>query len=368
MKAVFTGYYGMQNAGDDAFLEVSAWGSERYWGANEALFLSPGLPKLVHPALHHYPFASHRAFLQALRHIAYAGVFASAGGSTFHSALHLKDLRTYAAWKKRLGFRGKVGAIGVSLGPYASTRDEKSTVDYLKRLDFLALRDQVSYDLACSYQLPYAPVRAFDLAALLPEVLGDTVRPAVERADGRPVLGVSMCWYERYTQGDAQREAARDRFVREVLLQLQQNAAVHFRFFIFNGHPLYGDAALTQQLIAELEQKAGFSYELVPYLADVAATYQAVAECDLLFSTRLHASIFACYAGVPFLLNEYHRKCADFLDDVGQPAAYRLGDAQRDPVEVARLMAQILQSGESESPAQLAETQARALLNFTATI
>jgi polysaccharide pyruvyl transferase WcaK-like protein len=368
MKAVFTGYYGMQNAGDDAFLEVSAWGAQKYWGADESLFFSPSLPQLQHPAKNLHAFANYGHFAQALWEIARAGIFASAGGSTFHSPLHKTDLRTYAAWKKRLGLAGKTGAIGISLGPYSSAAGEKSTVDYLQRLDFLALRDQASYDLACSYNLPYAPVRAFDLAALLPEVLGEVGKPALARSNHRKIIGISVCYYERYTGGEAAREKKRNDFVEAVLLQLQQNEQLHFRFFIFNGHASMGDEALTRELISKLAQQPGFSYEIVPYLANVAQTYRAVAECDLMFSTRLHASIFACYAGVPFFLNEYHRKCADFLEDVGQAAAYRLYDAQRSSSEVAQLFLEQLQPAVYQPPAHLAETRARALLNFTATI
>ena len=33
MKAVFSGYYGHKNTGDDAFVEVAAWGSKKYWCA-----------------------------------------------------------------------------------------------------------------------------------------------------------------------------------------------------------------------------------------------------------------------------------------------------------------------------------------------
>ena len=31
MKIVYEGFYGYKNAGDDAFIEVSSWGAEKYW-------------------------------------------------------------------------------------------------------------------------------------------------------------------------------------------------------------------------------------------------------------------------------------------------------------------------------------------------
>jgi polysaccharide pyruvyl transferase WcaK-like protein len=373
MKAVFNGYYGMQNAGDDAFLEVAAWGARKYWGTTDTLFFSPELPQLQQPARSLNAFAGYGSFARALYEIAGADRFVSAGGSTFHSPLHKTDLRTYAAWKKRLRLPGQTGAIGISLGPYTSAEGERSIVRYLRSLDFLALRDQHSYELACSYQLPYAPVRAFDLAALLPDMLPAPVAsrgvgPA-EAASVRdyPVVGVSLCHYERYTGGDPRKEARRLDFVLRLLSQLRQRPGLRFRFFLFNGHPHMGDAAATQEVISALEAAGPLDYELVPYLANVAQTYAAIGDCDLLLSTRLHASIFACYARVPFFLIEYHRKCSDFLEDVGQAAAYRLQDAERDPLAVAAEMEALLSRAPYFPPAHWEDTRARALLNFTAT-
>lgn len=64
----------------------------------------------------------------------------------------------------------KVGGIGVSVGPFKSVEDEQAIKNYLKSIDFLALRDQTSFDYLSSLDLPYEPVNAFDLAALLPEI------------------------------------------------------------------------------------------------------------------------------------------------------------------------------------------------------
>lgn len=373
MKAVFNGYYGMQNAGDDAFLEVAAWGAQKYWGVDDCLFFSPALPQLQHRARALDAFVGYGSFGKALYELASADRFVSAGGSTFHSPLHKTDLRTYAAWKKRLHLPGLTGAIGISLGPYTSAEGERSIVRYLRSLDFLALRDQHSYELACSYQLPYAPVRAFDLAALLPDILPAATAAQLRGQDWRAahpdhkIIGISLCHYERYTGGDARKEARRLAFVLQLLGQLRQRPGTRFRFFLFNGHPQMGDAAATQEVINALEAAGPLDYELVPYLANVAQTYAAIGDCDLLLSTRLHASIFACYARVPFFLIEYHRKCSDFLEDVGQLQAYRLHDAERDHQSVATAMDALLSGTPYVLPRHWDATRARALLNFTAT-
>ena len=48
MKIFFEGFYGFKNAGDDAFVEVSSWGAEKYWNCNDNFFLGASLPETVH--------------------------------------------------------------------------------------------------------------------------------------------------------------------------------------------------------------------------------------------------------------------------------------------------------------------------------
>ncbi|MFN3528737.1 MAG: polysaccharide pyruvyl transferase family protein [Bacteroidia bacterium] len=367
MKAAFTGYYGMQNAGDDAFLEVVAWGAQAFWSVDDVLFYSPILPELQHPARQLNAFATYGRFIGALRELFSADVFVSAGGSTFHSALHKTDLRTYGLLKKRFGFGGQLGAIGISLGPYSSVADERDTINYLQRLDFLALRDTQSYEMALGYNLPYRPVQAFDLAALLPDVPGVRVSCSL-KFDGKPTLGISVCNYESYTHGDLAQEQQRNRFIQSLLLELASMGDYRYRFFVFNGHAEMGDEALTREMIgALLRTNAQLDYEIVPYEAHVARTFSAIAQCQAMLSTRLHASIFACYAGVPFFLMEYHRKCSDFLDDVGQHPDYRLADGDVPVQAAAQTLAAALNAQQVHRPQYLEETRARALLNFTAT-
>ena len=45
---------------------------------------------------------------------------------------------------------------------------------------------------------------------------------------------------------------------------------------------------------------------------------QLFSRSDLVISMRLHGAVLAYLLGVPFALNEYHQKCTDFCDDIGQ--------------------------------------------------
>ena len=97
--------------------------------------------------------------------------FISAGGSTFQSEISGANTK-YIALQSKLKRKDKfnIGAIGVSIGPFENIKKELSVIEYLKRLDFLALRDTRSFEFVKSLSLDYEPIKAFDLAALLPSI------------------------------------------------------------------------------------------------------------------------------------------------------------------------------------------------------
>jgi polysaccharide pyruvyl transferase WcaK-like protein len=366
MKAIFSGYYGAKNSGDDAFVEVSAWGSRKYWHSAEQLFFAAELPQILTSAEHYFAHKNYLSFGRAVKDIILSDVFASAGGSTFHSSLKKTDLRTYAKFKKTAGFKGKTGAIGISLGPFVTSKAEQNTIEYLKTLDFLALRDNKSYEQALSYDLPYQPVKAFDLAALLPEIYNFD-HSKKELSNEFPIIGISVCNYESYINGDLKKELARNQFVENLIQQLKKYNNIKFRFFVFNGSPVMGDEKLTNEMIRNLNKDGKLNFEIVPYQVKVQDTFDKIAECNLVISTRLHASIFACYSNTPFFLLEYHRKCTDFLDDVGQAQTYRLSDGNAEAASIVAEIEKIIFNDKVLSPLYVRETIERARLNFTET-
>src|SRR5690606_9225111 len=129
-----------------------------------------------------------------------------------------------------------------------------------------------------------------------------------------------------------------------------------------NGNEMVGDKALTLETIIKLAPK---SYEIVNYSRNTQDIWRSVADCDFMISTRLHAAIFACFSDTPFMLNEYHRKCSDFLEDVGYDDGYRLFDAEFDVADTSRKILAILNHSNSYiAPKYIAEMKSLALLNF----
>src|SRR5690606_27154160 len=114
-----------------------------------------------------------------------------AGGSTIHSKLAPSSIRWKAFKRKSDKQMLKIGGIGVSVGPFKSIKDEQAVQSYLQQMDFLAVRDQVSFDYVSSLDLPFSPVNAFDLAALLPEIYN--YKTDEKKRRGKSVIGVSVC-------------------------------------------------------------------------------------------------------------------------------------------------------------------------------
>ncbi|MFA7444679.1 MAG: polysaccharide pyruvyl transferase family protein, partial [Flavobacteriaceae bacterium] len=131
---------------------------------------------------------------------------------------------------------------------------------------------------------------------------------------------------------------------------------------IFNGNTEIGDEKITNEMTSVLNKT---QFEIVPYLGDTFKTWKEIKTCDFMLSTRLHASIFSCYADVPFMLVEYHRKCTDFLNDIGYDNNIRVHDGLKAPKETGLAIENIL-NGQYKAPANIDDTIIRAKRNFTA--
>lgn len=362
-RVLFAGYYGMDNVGDDCFGAVLTWGARHYWGTEQALLLSRKEitgPVKTHPACREQRWFRGQYLLESLWQVLRASCVVWGGGSIFHSAAPRFTSKHFSMLASRLGTT-PAGALGVSLGPYPSVEDEKTVRGYLSRLSFLTLRDQASYQEACSMNLPYQPVLAADLALLLPRMMPLPVRPDPEAR----VLGITICHYERFRGKSRENEARREKTLLDALLQMVQDGFTGtFRFFVFNAHPLKGDRKVTQEFVERLRGR-GARVELVPYGPDPIAIWAQVAGCSAMISTRLHGAIYAAAANVPCCLIEYHRKCTDFISDAGVGNKWIIGDADCSSETLSDKLAELLSSAQAEFYSKRSNLIAMAEKNFT---
>lgn len=363
-ELLFTGYYGQLNTGDDAFIEVASWGAEKYWQKTNNIFLAKqeSLP-IINKKIKGYPFNIPKTYhLQNRLLLSSTNYLISAGGSTIHSELAANNIKRLAVESKKKGSKIKIGGIGVSVGPFKTLVDEKATIEYLKNIDFLAVRDQESFDFMSSIEVPYETVNAFDLAALLPNIYG--INKPQTNFSTKKVIGISVCPYESITNtAKIGNEHKRNKKMVELLKILDKEENIHFKFFVINGHARVGDQKLTRETIANV---LPHSYEIIPYTQKTHIVWNEIATCDFVISTRLHAAIFACFSNIPFMLNEYHRKCSDFLDNIDYEVKYRMFDSEYDPREKAKSIIEILNGKSTYNyPTKTDEMTKKSELNFT---
>jgi polysaccharide pyruvyl transferase WcaK-like protein len=187
---------------------------------------------------------------------------------------------------------------------------------------------------------------ARDLAGALPLLLagqgGEIPTPS---ADARPVLGISVCHFERLMGGDTAVEARRNAALCDGLERFLRHEPMAVRIFCLNTHPRWGDAVFSQELAQRLSG-LGVEVECISARDNMLGCWRGLASCRAVLSARLHGAITAYVSGVPFALVEYHRKCADFLDDIGQPAELRIAADCDDPAVIEQILTRLFRSPE----------------------
>jgi polysaccharide pyruvyl transferase WcaK-like protein len=370
---LLTGYYGFQNAGDDSFCMVGSWGIHRFWGGGAFKFLSAEIPTILVPGSAVFnnrnkkipgyssiytPIKTILAELSTDRVIFMGGSVFSKKSSKFD-----RKLMSHLAANGRI----TLSAIGVSIGPFKTDADYDWVQNFLQGFSYIAVRDTPSYKIACDMGLSEKTVKAFDLAVLLPllnqefHLKENRIPPEKTK---KTVLGVSVCHYERYLpNGDLELERQREQKILETVALLAKNEEIKIKLFIFNGNPRKGDVELTGEFYRHLKGIKGSEIEIIPYNANPLKVWEEIQACDAFFGVRLHSAIFAYTAEIPFILVEYHRKCTDFLTEIGYQDTFRIPAEMKEPEEAADLIRQLINAKNCHS-LPVKDAQDLALLNF----
>lgn len=322
------GYYGMQNFGDDLFALIGVEAAKEFWNNQNISVTSPPIlgvnaNYLVKSEFGSRHFQNHTFFGKALRLSSSARAaflnerYVYCGGSLFSEgpvgARRITD---------RLAGR-KLSAIGVSIGPFATTKAEKSVRSSLQKMEFLALRDRRSYELAKSYLLPAKLALAADLAGLACRYLGELKKTDLCNLNPRPEkvrIGLSLCNYGPQAQVEQLKFC--DAFVSAVR-RIAVNRAVEIIIIDVNAHRVMGDASLSAAAVRSLESEK-MNVTLISHgNSGVAQTFSSIASLDCYVSARLHGAIAAYVSGVPTIIHQHHVKLLDFANDVGLDSSMR---------------------------------------------
>ncbi len=358
-SVAFKGFYGKYNIGDDAFLACASWGAQNIWKTDKHCFIVK--EGAIHSEYGKALYARNkivpgqRKMELICKTLSYTYTV-WAGGSTFHGTDSVNKILSI---QHSIGLN-KLGAIGVSLGPFPTAKKYNEVKSFLKKFSFVSCRDKKSYEIALEMELPGKVIASFDLAALLPQIF--TKKHVKREAIKKYVIGVSLCKSETHDPEKIEAEKKRVLFITRVLNELSHTTDFEVKFLNFRTNSELGDEHLSVDVDSNLPEKIETTHISTPKLPE--AMWNHICECDFVLATRLHAGIFSCFAEVPFVQVEYHRKCTDFLDDVGYPAEFRIGDAQVSVDEAVNKIEQILTGSDQYNVKFLNEMQDKAFKNF----
>ncbi|RZU73746.1 polysaccharide pyruvyl transferase WcaK-like protein [Micromonospora kangleipakensis] len=365
-RPLVVGYYGMRNVGDNAFCVIVDWAMKRYWDTEEPVFAAPPLVDLpdARAAMSQSLFESADPVSRAGKLLTKATMLGGAsmlvfgGGSVFRDMGPFSEKKIFAAWSRVS--RRPIAAVGVSVGPFVTAAAAQRLGEVFRHIDYIGVRDAASVERLRDLDYPGLVVPAGDLAGLLPEALGDAAPAPIARTPGRIRLGVTLLGSD--TDLPEREQRRREEVLIAGIRSFVDAEPVDVTIFVFNTHPLRGDVAPSERLRSSLQDRC----DLRVVTADdgVTAVFSEMRACDAGLHMRMHGGIFSYVAGVPFALVPYHRKCADFLDEIGQPATRLLPVEPDDPVEVHKLLGRLVTDGASPR-LDLAEFADSARLNFT---
>lgn len=223
------------------------------------------------------------------------------GGSIIQSAGNSKRLFRIIDLAKKKNPALKVGALGISVGPFKNEISKIEAKKILNRLEFLVVRDQRSFDLIDNFDLKCTYSIAPDLALTLSKIR------AVEfdKKANQKSVGVSLRigHFSKVKLG----------IIKNVLNYLMAKHHVE-KIKIFNFCDLKGqqDQVCTNRMIKALSPEYKSKIEIINFSYDPLDFYHQINNCSLMLCMRLHASIISYAVKTPFLIMPYHQKCIDF--------------------------------------------------------
>ena len=302
VRFLLSGYYGFDNLGDDALLQIIvAQLKTRYpFATIDALSNKP------EETAHELGIVATPRWDQAIVRdaIAAADVVLSGGGGLFQNATSLKSLLYYAGIVRtalRAGKRTMVFAQ--SVGPLDFI-GKKALHECCKGLERATVRDERSRELFASI-VPWADVeRTADPVFLYdPPATPVDLTPAGLGAQSDPLILVCVRKTAHFSDGITVLAATVDR--------LTERYGARVAFVPFGGT---ADAEASTAIIRKCRTKP-----VLVALEGLDAVAAAIASAKLIVGVRLHALILAIRFGVPFLYVPYDPKVTGLIEDAGYP-------------------------------------------------
>lgn len=342
--ALIVGYYGMQNAGDDALMLVSKYIANFWLQAERVAITSASQAYSDEQGVIHCDIKRPQDFkgqnkLQQLKMAMNSRHIIFGGGSVFHRYQDIEEKR----WLMRLAHSSQHMAIGVSLGPFADKQSERSCKKFLNECHFVGVRDQQSLKLARALA-PNANVHStFDLAPLM--VLLPEFKLAAKPKKGI-LLNVCPVAKDSFGTLDQQQYYQQLRFWCDLILKLWHQHHEPITLISLNGHPEYGDLPICETIQKKLHGRVNVQVE--PYENDPFKTIKAISSAKLMIGMRLHACVFGYLTNTPVIAVNYHAKGDAWCNQIGMFPNYRFNITTADAELVSQSVERVFTLGYQE--------------------
>lgn len=334
INVLVSGYYGFNNAGDEAIL-ASIYSNIRKLDMNisvDVLMAKAGDRERKESRIEAgYEFKMTDRFnpLKVIKAVRNCDVLISGGGSLLQDSTSTKSLFYYVAIMRIAKFFGKKLVMYANgIGPVSRPSNRKRVRKIADRADLITLRDENSakelLDMGVSNGNFF--VTADPVFSYMPESMHsrDFEANEVLRAAGvpmeKPFVGVSVREW---------RSAPPD-FCRRIADICDHIYEAHGRTVLFLVMQVPNDIDISRRIMELMKSPSyiidgQFSTELLMGI---------VGGADLMICMRLHTMIFAANMGVPTMGLVYDPKVRDYLRLLGMPS---LGDVESIDVEEAKL-------------------------------
>ena len=353
-----TGYYGMQNTGDDVLLYTTRWASHHLLGATRSKVGSAGLIRCKEfgdvQAMPESRFRGHQRFLH------YINAFQSekvifGGGSVLHSSNDIEFKRHLI----KLSGRNSSRAVGVGIGPFESLEAEKSCAKFLNECGFTGVRDPESLEIAQTIA-PNACVKlTFDLAPLM--LCHQTKRLVEIERNG---IMFNFCQQAVDPFGNVHKNNEQNRIDMAVAAIEQTWEQTQEQIFLldFNNHSQFGDFFIHQQIMSRVSSNVPMTH--IAYDPNPFKVLQRIAAFKATVSMRLHSAILSFMANTPALSINYHEKCRSWCKQIGVPEEYQFDAQNIVPKQLSQQLKQGVMTGFTKPTMNKNEAVEAALLNW----
>jgi polysaccharide pyruvyl transferase CsaB len=327
------GYYGSANTGDEAILDcllqnlsidfpefrITVFSSDVPYTEkhHNISAVQSSLPNGFYDLMLRSIGRNRKNFYGTLSTFVKADVLLVGGGGLFHDTpqgnRHFLNVLHKIVWAKRLGIR--VAVLSVTVGPLHFEESKHRLREAMNGVDLITVREQQSKDLLSEIGLSHPKTFVTgDVVHLLQPANEGRIREIVRDegldAASFPIIGVSLCAYQRNYPGRIQSIAAFCDYA-------SSRYGAHIWFIPMQTSALDDDRNEARAVL-RLAKNPG-AIKCIEGRYAPRETLGLIGKTQAMLAERLHGSIMAINANVPCFGIGYSPKVTWLFDKIGQP-------------------------------------------------